>query len=64
MVLIAKKAECTAAQLALAWCLQQQGVASVIVGAKTPAQLEENAAAADVLLSPALAREIDELFPV
>jgi voltage-dependent potassium channel beta subunit len=39
---------CTVGQLALAWCLRQSNVASVIVGATKVSQLEENAAAADL----------------
>jgi aryl-alcohol dehydrogenase-like predicted oxidoreductase len=34
-------------QLALAWCLRTEGITSVIVGARTPAQVEQNVAAAD-----------------
>ena len=53
----------TMAQLALAWCLRQDGVASVIVGATRPAQLRENVAAAGVRLSTDVVRAIDRLFP-
>jgi aryl-alcohol dehydrogenase-like predicted oxidoreductase len=35
------------AQLALAWCLRTEGITSTIVGARTPAQVEHNVAAAD-----------------
>lgn len=53
----------TLAQLALAWCLRQPNVASVIVGATRPEQLEENAGAAGVALPADVVRRIDELFP-
>ncbi len=39
-------------QVALAWLLAQDGVASVLAGARTPAQVRENAAAADLVLEP------------
>lgn len=53
----------TMAQLALAWCLRQQGVASVIVGATRPAQLAENAKASGVQLPPDAVAAIERLFP-
>jgi voltage-dependent potassium channel beta subunit len=42
----------TMPQLALAWCLRQQNVSSVIVGATSVAQLEANVAASGVELEP------------
>jgi len=51
------------AQLALAWCLRLPEVASVIVGATRPAQLEENIVAADVDLPAEACAAIDALFP-
>ena len=48
---IAERHECTVAQVALAWLLSRPAVTSVIVGAKTPAQLQENLKAAAVELS-------------
>jgi voltage-dependent potassium channel beta subunit len=51
------------AQLALAWCLRQPNVASVIVGATRPEQIEENVKAAGVALPPDAVKAIDELFP-
>jgi aryl-alcohol dehydrogenase-like predicted oxidoreductase len=50
-------------QLALAWCLRQTNVASAIVGATTPAQIEENAKASGVELPSEALAKIDELFP-
>lgn len=41
----------TAAQIALAWLLHQRGVTSVIVGASSQAQLEQNLGAAEVRLT-------------
>jgi voltage-dependent potassium channel beta subunit len=42
---IAQKHGCTVGQFALAWCLRQPGISSVIVGASKVSQIEENAAA-------------------
>jgi voltage-dependent potassium channel beta subunit len=60
---IARELGLTMAQLALAWCLRQPNVASVIVGATRPAQVEENAKAAGVALPAEVVARIDELFP-
>ena len=46
---IAREAGCTRAQLALAWCLRNPRVSSVITGATRPEQVEENMAALDVV---------------
>src|SRR5262249_55545375 len=45
---IAGELGCTLAQLALAWCLKNENVASVITGASRAAQVEENMKAVDV----------------
>ncbi len=49
----ADKQGVTPAQVALAWLLHQPQVASVLVGASSAAQLDDNLAAADVSLSAA-----------
>jgi aryl-alcohol dehydrogenase-like predicted oxidoreductase len=55
----------TMAQLALAWVLREANVASAIVGATHPEQVEENAAASGVELDEITLRAIDEaLMPV
>ena len=46
---IAAELSCTLAQLALAWCLKNPHVSSVITGASRPAQVEENMKALDVV---------------
>ena len=51
---IAREAGCTLAQFSLAWVLREPNVASAIVGASRPAQLEENAAASGLAIDPAL----------
>jgi aryl-alcohol dehydrogenase-like predicted oxidoreductase len=51
---VAAEAGCTMAQFALAWVLREPNVASAIVGASRPQQLNDNAAAADLQVDPAL----------
>jgi aryl-alcohol dehydrogenase-like predicted oxidoreductase len=51
MAPIAKAHGASVARIALAWLLQRSGVMSVIIGAKTIAQLDDNLAAADLTLS-------------
>jgi voltage-dependent potassium channel beta subunit len=60
---IADRHGVTLAQLALAWLLRQESVASVIVGASRPAQVVENCAAVDVTLTDDDLARIDALFP-
>lgn len=55
---IAAEVGCTLGQLALAWCLHQPGITSVIVGATKVSQIEENAAAADVKLSASVLEKL------
>jgi voltage-dependent potassium channel beta subunit len=58
---VAKELGCTTAQLALAWCLRNPRVSTVITGASRVSQVEENLKAADVVpkLTPALLERID-----
>jgi aryl-alcohol dehydrogenase-like predicted oxidoreductase len=51
---LAAQAGLTMSQFALAWVLREENVASAIVGASRPEQLDENAAAAEVSVDPAL----------
>ena len=51
---IAQEAGCTMSQFALAWILREPNVASAIVGASRPEQLDENAAASGLHIDPAL----------
>jgi aryl-alcohol dehydrogenase-like predicted oxidoreductase len=57
---IAQDAGLTMAQLALAWVLRQQNVASAIVGASRPEQVRANASASGVKLSADTLEAIDE----
>jgi aryl-alcohol dehydrogenase-like predicted oxidoreductase len=50
----------TPAQLALAWVLREPNVASAIVGASRPEQVETNAAASGVELDASTLEAIDE----
>lgn len=55
---IAEELDCTTAQLALAWCLKNQNVSTVITGATSVKQLKENMKAAEV--SPKITTDILE----
>jgi aryl-alcohol dehydrogenase-like predicted oxidoreductase len=57
---VARAAGLTPSQLALAWVLREPNVAAAIIGATRPEQVHENAAAADVTLSPDTLRAIDD----
>jgi aryl-alcohol dehydrogenase-like predicted oxidoreductase len=51
---LAAEAGASLAQFALAWVLREPNVASAIVGASRPEQVEDNAVAADLTVDPAL----------
>jgi 1-deoxyxylulose-5-phosphate synthase len=59
---VAKDLRITTAQLALAWVLREPNVASAIVGASRPQQVEDNAAASGVDLDGATLARIDEIL--
>jgi voltage-dependent potassium channel beta subunit len=59
---LAQRAGCTLAQLALAWCLRDDVVSSVIVGATRPEQVDDNVAAADLDVDPAIFAQLDEIL--
>ena len=63
---IAEKLDCTTAQLALAWCLKNPNVSTVITGATSVKQLKENMKAAEVApkITPDVLAKIDEAFGV
>ena len=52
-----------ATQVALAFCLRNAGVSSVLIGAKNAAQLDHNLSALDVTLSEDCVAELHEIFP-
>jgi aryl-alcohol dehydrogenase-like predicted oxidoreductase len=59
---LAEEAGLSMAQLAVAWVLQNENVASAIIGASRPEQVRDNAAAAGVKLEDDLLAKIDEVL--
>lgn len=51
---LAAEAGCTLAQFSLAWVLREENVASAIVGASRPGQVDDNAKASGLKIDPAL----------
>jgi aryl-alcohol dehydrogenase-like predicted oxidoreductase len=51
----------SAAQVALAWLLTRPGVASLVIGARTDAQLADNLASADLVLTEAELTRLEEV---
>ncbi|WP_223164698.1 aldo/keto reductase [Massilia mucilaginosa] len=62
LMAVAQRHGCTAAQIALAWLLRQDGVVA-IPKAADPAHVRENRAAADVVLSAFDLEDLDRAFP-
>lgn len=60
---IADEKGCTLAQLALAWCVQQPGVTSPIIGPRTMEQLDDNLGALTVDITEDDRARIDVLVP-
>lgn len=58
---LAEEKSVTLSQLALAWCLQQPGVTSPIVGPRTLEQFEDNLGALDVTFTDDDRRQIDRV---
>uniref|UniRef100_A0A8C7WR37 Voltage-gated potassium channel subunit beta-1 n=1 Tax=Oryzias sinensis TaxID=183150 RepID=A0A8C7WR37_9TELE len=61
---IAEKLGCTLPQLAIAWCLRNEGVSSVLIGSSNPVQLTENLGAIQVIpkITTGIASEVDHLL--
>nr|KAF6474578.1 hypothetical protein HJG63_007058 [Rousettus aegyptiacus] len=61
---IAERLGCTLPQLAVAWCLRNEGVSSVLLGSSTPEQLIENLGAIQVLpkMTTHVVNEIDNIL--
>lgn len=59
---LAAHANLTLTQFALAWVLRQPNVASAIIGASRPEQVDENAAASGITVEPSLFNEAEELL--
>ena len=60
---IAQEKSCTLSQLALAWCEQQPGVTSPIIGPRTMEQLEDNLGSAEVVITEEDRQRIDAINP-
>ena len=63
LVPLAEAKDCTLSQLALAWCVDQPGVTSPIIGPRTMEQLEDNLGALEVVVTAEDRQRIDELVP-
>src|SRR6266498_3721739 len=63
---IANELGCTLSQLALAWCLKNPYVSSVITGASRVEQVQENMKATEIAprLTPEISERIDQIFNV
>uniref|UniRef100_A0A3P8SLN1 Voltage-gated potassium channel subunit beta-1 n=1 Tax=Amphiprion percula TaxID=161767 RepID=A0A3P8SLN1_AMPPE len=61
---IAEKLGCTLPQLAIAWCLRNEGVSSVLLGSSNPTQLTENLGAIQVIpkMTAGIASEVDHIL--
>lgn len=64
LVLLAEKHGTDATRMALAFVLKNQGVSSVLVGARHQKQLDHNLSALDLSLSDGCMEELDAIFPV
>eukprot|EP00644_Phytophthora_capsici_P011029 jgi/Phyca11/14849/fgenesh1_pg.PHYCAscaffold_9_\ len=60
---IAKEVGCSLAQLALAWCVSNENVSTVLLGASRPSQLEENLKALEFVdkITPEVKTKIDDI---
>ncbi len=59
---IAGELDITVGQLALAWILRQPSIASALVGASRPEQVEENAKASGIVLPPEVLERIEGII--
>ena len=64
LVELAEQHECSTAAMALAFCLRDERVSSVIIGARTEEQLQTNLQAADLELSGAALQALEDMFPL
>ena len=60
---VADEKGATLSQVALAWCVQQPGVTSPIIGPRTMAQLEDNLVALNLTIAEEDRAKIDSLVP-
>jgi len=64
LVSIAAELGTTAATLSVAWAMRHPAVTSVILGARTVTQLEENLKAVDLEIPPEILTKLEKLYPV
>jgi len=62
-VTIASEMGVTAAQLAIAWCLRNPAVTSVITGATRLSQVEDNVKASEIDIPDDVVQKIEKLYP-
>ena len=64
LVPIAKELDCSMAQLAIAWCLKNPNVSTVITGASRPSQVTENMQSFNVIekLTPVMMERIETIL--
>ena len=64
LVSFAEELDCTPAQLALAWCLKNPNVSTILMGATTSAQIDDNLGCIDVAkkLTDAQMSDLDEIL--
>ncbi|RLN80931.1 hypothetical protein BBJ28_00003413 [Nothophytophthora sp. Chile5] len=62
---IAEALNCSMAQLAIAWCLTNEHVTTLLLGASTPEQLEHNLKALEMVekITPEIKLEMEKLVP-
>ncbi len=60
---IAQEKSCTVAQLSIAWCMNQPGITSAIIGPRTLEQFEDNALSLGVTLTAEDHQRIDAVSP-
>lgn len=61
LIEMAESRDTTPSQIAMAWCLAQPGISSVITGADTPERVAENMSAADLVLSDDELRHLEDI---
>ena len=59
----AKEPGVTLTALSLAWTLQRSGISTIVLGARTLDQLDDQLAALDVTVDEELSKRIDEIVP-
>ena len=64
LIPLADELDITLGQLALAWCLRDSGISSLIVGATAPEQLDENCSASGLTLPKEVIEKINQTFRV